>query len=128
MQYTRDIINTINSLSYEDKAQVYSGCFSTGVIGSGSINDKLILISLISLTHLKLKSKNPTIKPIDILKQITNTNDPDKDSAFYQLLETLSLVVDDFAFGCNEADSCGLSSSKEIINKIKEFLTTWTPF
>ena len=128
MQNVREVINTINSLSYDDKAQVYSGCFSTGSMNNQSVNEKLILISLISLTYLKLKSKTPDIKPIDILKQITKIDDSNKNDAFYQLLETLSIIVDDFSYTCTEADSCGLSSSKEIINKIKEILTTWIPF
>ena len=78
------------------------------------------------LDIVKLKQKDPNIKPIDILCKITNTKKDN--SIFYQALESLSLIVEDFGYDCNTADSCGLKTSAEIINKIKEILNTWSPF
>lgn len=114
-------------LSYEDKKELYIKHFSLGVLKDArSVNDKLILLSLLSLTYIKLKTKNPKITPLEILLSITKTKADN--SYYYHFLEALAILVEDFSFSCSEADNCGLKSSQEIINKIKEILDSWTPF
>lgn len=125
-QNNDELVKQIDNLSYEEKLDLYNRSFSIGCFVSKNINDRLILLSLISLTYFKLKQKDPNIKPIDILCKITNTKKDN--SIFYQALESLSLIVEDFGYDCNIADSCGLKTSTEIINKIKEILNTWSPF
>lgn len=125
-QNNDELVKQIDNLSYEEKLDLYNRSFSIGCFVSKNINDRLILLSLISLTYFKLKQKDPNIKPIDILCKITNTKKDN--SIFYQALESLSLIVEDFGYDCNTADSCGLKTSTEIINKIKEILNTWSPF
>ena len=44
------------------------------------------------------------------------------------MLENLSILIEDFSYDCTEIDSCGLKTSQEIVNKIKEILNTWIPF
>jgi len=112
-------------LTYEERRNLYINSFSLGSIGK-SINDKLILISLLSLTYIKMKAKKSDVTVLDILKSITKQT-PD-DSSFYQMLESLSIIVEDYCYACSEADACGLNSSQEIINKIKEILNSWVPF
>ena len=112
-------------LTYEQRRDLHVRYFSLGSIGK-NLNDKLILISLLSLTYMKMKVKKPDITLLDILKSITKQA-PDN-SSFYQMLESLSIVVEDYSYGCSEADSCGLNSSQDIINKIKEILSSWLPF
>ena len=104
----------------KDKRDFYFKNFSLGSIGNGNVNDKLILISLLSLTYLKMKEKNKDITVIDILKSITKAKADD--SAFYQMLESLAIITEDFCYNCNIADSCGLKDSQSIINKIKEII------
>lgn len=118
-------IDELEKLPYEDKRKLYLRLFSLGNFGA-DINNKLILISLVSLTYLKMKEKNKDLTPMDILIKITG--EKDKTSYFYQALEGLSILVEDFCYAGNLADSCGLKSSQEIINKIKEILSTWLPF
>jgi len=113
------------NLTYEDKKQFYFKFLSLGSIGK-SVNDKLILISLVSFTYIKMKDKNPKITVLDILKNITKQKQDN--SIFYQMLESLSIIVEDYCYNCSEADSCGLKTSQEIINKIKQILNTWVPF
>lgn len=120
------ISDEINSLSYEEKLKVYTKCFSIGNFLSKHVNERLILLSLLSLTYFKLKEKDKNIKPVDVLIKITNGKKDD--TFFYQMLESLSILVEDFGYNCNKADSCGLKNSQEIINKIKEILNTWIPF
>lgn len=119
-------VETFKSLEYREKFNVYQRVFSLGKFQSDNFNDKLILISLIALTTNKMREKDPSITPLKILMQITNQ--VQDDSAFYQFLEALSLLVDDLMYGVNKFDSCGLTTSQEIINKIKEILNQWLPF
>lgn len=119
-----ELVSEINSFTYKDKKDLYSRLFSIGYLGK-NLDDKLILLSLITLTYIKLKEKNNLITPIEILEKITK--EP-KDTYLYQTLEVLSIMVEDFSYGCKSASSCGLKSSEEIINKIKELISTWIPF
>lgn len=118
---------SVKNLSYDEKKNIYAQLFSLGFLNrSKNVNDKLILISLISLTYLKMQQKNPKIRVIDILKSITKQEEDN--SSFYNMLEALSIIVEDHSYDCTTADNCGLKSSQEIINKIKEILDSWTPF
>ena len=56
------------------------------------------------------------------------TNQSKDGSAFYQALEGISIIVEDLCYMCDKADSCGLKTSNEIVEKIKEILNTWLPF
>ena len=116
----------LNNVDYIDKKAIYTSVFTFGELDSKNVNDKLILISLLSLVYIKSKEKNPTITPIEILCKILGKQKDDGD--FYRFLEALSIIVEDFAHGCTTADNCGLKTTVEIINKIKEILNTWMPF
>jgi len=121
-----DITLQIDALEYIDKKEVYQKVFSLGNLESSDINDRLILISLLGLTYQKIKEKDSMITPLAILMKITGQS---KDgSYFYQFLETLSIITEDFSYGVKKFDSCGLKTYQEIINKIKELLNTWMPF
>lgn len=120
-------ISLLQSLDYTDKKDVYGKVFSLGTLnGISSINDKLILISILSLLYLKMREKNPEVTPLRILMQIMKQ--PKDNSAMYLMLEGLSVVVEDMCYGCTTADACGLKTSQEITSKIKEILDTWLPF
>lgn len=120
-----EICRLYESLNYVDKKDVFSRTFSFGAL-SGDLNDKLVLISLVSLTYIQMRKKNPMITPFEILIKITGIQ---IDNSFYcRFLESLSIVVEDFSYECKNIDSCGLKTSQEIINKIKELLDQWLPF
>ncbi len=127
MENTRlkEIIKEISSFNYNDKKELYSQLFSTGYMGGDVLDDKLVLLSLVSLSYLRLKEQNKNITPIQILEKITK--EP-KGTLMYQTLEALSILVEDLSYGHKTASSCGLKSSEEIINKIKELINTWIPF
>lgn len=119
-----EIIN-LKEPTFKDKKIIHQELFSTGAL-STDLNDKLVLISLIALVSNKLKAKNPTLTTLSILLKIINQ---EKDnSAFYNFLESLAILVDDLAYGNTKFDSCGLSSSDEIIKKIKSLINLWLPF
>ncbi len=121
-----DVHRTLNNLDYYDKHSVYQKVFSLGNLASDDMNEKLVLISLVALVTQKMREKDPTNNPLKLLMQITGQI---KDNSFfYQFLESLSIIVEDFMYGCKKFDPCGLKSSQEIINRIKEILSTWVPF
>lgn len=121
-----EIIDGASKLEFEAKKQLFNKVFSLGNFNGLSVNDKLILISLVSFVYLRLKSKNSEVTPLRILMKLTNQK-PDN-SFFYQMLESLSIWVEEFSYDSKDADSCGLKTSDEIYTKIKELLNTWTPF
>lgn len=119
-------VDSLDSLEYVDKLAAYNRVFSLGNLNSDAMNDKLVLISLVALTTQKMKEKDSTITPLKILMKITNQIKDN--SAFYQFLEALSILVEDISYGCKTIDPCGMKTSQEIIKKIKEILDTWIPF
>lgn len=120
-----NIVSEINNLDFDSKSQVYTRCFGFGNMSSGVLNNKLILISLVALTVNKLKEKNKDLTTLDILLKITNTK---PNYGFYDFLVNLSILVDDLAYDTYEFDSCGLTDSKQVINKINELVNQWLPF
>lgn len=120
------VTSLLGNLSYEDKLYVFNKIFTFGNLDTDNLDDKLVLISLLALTTSKMRLKDPTITPLKILLSITKQiNDG---SAFYQFLEALSIITEDFLYESKEISSCGLNSSQEIITKIKELLNKWLPF
>lgn len=121
-----EICFLMDGLEYIDKRDVFDKNFSFDCVGE-DLNDRLVLISLVSLTYIKMKEKSPTITPLDILIQITGEKKSNS-SYMYKFLESVSIIVENFTYGVTKVDSCGLKNSTEIINKIKEILAKWTPF
>lgn len=119
-------VSTFEGLEYTDKLSAYQKVFSLGNFTSEDLNEKLVLISLTALTYQKMKEKDSEITPLKILMKITGQIKDN--SGFYQFLEALSILVTDMSYGCTKIDACGMKTSQEIINKIKEILDTWLPF
>lgn len=119
-------IFAIDRFNLSERKYVHDRYFSMGGLQSNNVNEKLMLYSLVSFVYIKMKEKNPTIRVIDILKQITKT-EPNND-IFYQYLENLSIICEDLSSGCTTSDTCGLKTVPEIIAKIKSILETWLPF
>ena len=120
------IVIGLDDLEYTEKLSVYNKIFSLGNTNSDNMNDKLVLISLVALTTQKMREKDATITPLKLLMKITGQIKDN--SGFYQFLESLSILVEDMSYGCKKIDTCGMETSQEIINKIKEILNTWIPF
>ena len=121
-----DINIQISKLNYVQKKLLYEMNFSMGYLSSTNLNERLVLVSLVALTYQKLKLKEPYITHLDILIKITKQ--PKDNSGFYLFLEALAIMAEDFSYGVKSIDACGLKTSQEIINKIKELLNTWIPF
>lgn len=116
----------ISKLDFEDRKELFQSFFSMGYIASENLNDRLVLISLVALVTQRMKLKDPKITPLSVLVKISGATKDN--SGFYQFLENLAIIVEDFSYGMKQIDACGLKTSQEIINKIKELLNTWLPF
>jgi len=116
----------LDKLNYEQKSALHNKVFSLGALFSHELNDKLILISLVALVTQQMRKKDKNITPLKVLMSITQQKEDN--TAFYQFLESLSILVDDLCYGSDKIDPCGFKTSQEIINKIKEILSTWLPF
>jgi hypothetical protein len=118
-------MSKLKDLNYEEKKKVFGKLFSMGFL-TESLSDKLVLISLVALVSNKLKAKDSTLDTLSILLKIAEYKEDD--SSYYSFLESLAIIVDDFSYGIDKYDPCGLSSSDEIIKKIKTLLHLWLPF
>lgn len=116
----------LGNLSYEEKRALLPQFISLGTFSSDDVFDKLILVSLVSLVYLKLKKTKPKITPLEVLLKISG--DSEVGSYYYNMLESLALLVEEFCYQCTTSNAFNMTDSKEIINKIKELLSAWTPF
>lgn len=120
------VIKALQDMSYEERSSIFSKVFSLGTFSSDTVNDKVILISLTSLLYIKMQAKKQSVTPLQILMKISGQKADN--SIFYQMLETLSILVEEFSYQCKTASPYGLKTTEEIINKIKELLSAWIPF
>lgn len=98
--------------------------FSMGYFNNENFNDKLVLLSLVALVYTKTKEKNSKATCSDVITQITKgMKHINKD-----FVASLSSLVEELCYGVKHIDSCGMNTSQEVIKKIKEILSTWTPF
>ena len=89
------------------------------------IDNKFALISLICLLTDAQRKKSPGVTCYSIIKKVLSIiklEIPD------DYCEGLAIICEDFMIGTNKYNSCGLKSSKEIIEKIGQILANWLPF
>lgn len=109
-----------SSPPYEDMQRIYNQWFSLGYLNV-DINNKFALISLIGYITYKLKLKKPDITSYRVIRQII------KDDLSEDYIKRLSIIVDDFSYGCKEFPTFGIED-KKIPIKIKELLNSYMPF
>lgn len=106
--------------NYNQLKRLYNETFSLRYLGN-DISSKFALISLIAYIVTKLKEKKPNVTYYQVIYKIANGIVPQ------DCIELLSIICEDFAYGCTEFPTFGLKDS-EIPNKIKEILLQWVPF
>lgn len=121
----RKLANQIDDLNYDEKKRLYTMCFSSGYFPSGSLNDKLAIVSLVGLSVSKLKLQNPEMTTLEFLSRVTGVKE---ESNGWKYIEAFSILVDDMCYEITKYDTFGLKNSKDIVNKIKETFETWLPF
>lgn len=123
---TLDLIKACKALSYEDKKSVYCAVFGLGNFGK-TIDNKLILLSLIGSFWLKVRDKNMTIKEVvDILIDVNDIKQFSDHAETYK--EILAIQVEEFVYGIEEGNMFGLSSAAELKAKVSEIMQKCYPF
>ena len=98
------------------------------------LNDKLKLINLVCYVTIRMREKDPKMRPIDVLTSITGLNiiDPTdnvKEQIQYAIyLKGLSILCDDLLYNVVIVDHLGYSSSDEIVQEILRLINQWMPF
>ena len=114
-------------LSLEDRAKIYTRVYGIGTIGTEKLDDKFALISLVAFAHSRLKINHPNLTVLKFLLQITGIK-KESNKHFYEGLENLSILIEDLTYTSTEFNTFGFTNSGDMINKIKEYLKSWTPF
>ena len=108
-------------MNYKERCNVYNEYFSLGHLNS-DIKDKFALISLLCEVTKLAKEKNPDASHYRILYKLNeDLHLPDN------FIIGLSIICDDFAYGCKEFITFGLKP-KDYITTIKNILSSYTPF
>lgn len=113
-----------SKLTYSELSGIYSRWFSLNGI-AGEIDNKFAVISLICLLTNAQKKKNPDTTCYEVIKKVTAKGGltlPEDN------LKGFAVVCEDFLKGSTSFNSCGLKTSKEMIDKINEILANWLPF
>lgn len=113
-------------MKFKELQQLYSENFSLGYINSGngrsSIENRFVLISLISYITYKAKLKNPDTTYYEIIMKLNkNLGLPD------DFIKGLAIVCEDFSYQCTEFPTFGLKG-QDIIKEAVSILKSYMPF
>lgn len=115
-------------MKYKELESIYKEYFSTGYLNPKvdskmtSFEKKLELISLICYVTYKTKLKNPDATHYFVLTKLS-----DKLGLPEDFIKGLSIVCQDFSYGCTEFPTFGLKG-QDIIKEIRGILYTYMPF
>lgn len=122
------VTSDFNELTFNDKRQAFYKMFSLGEMGT-TIDNKLILISLVGSFYLLAKKKDPSIKILDIVyKVIDGDSNIPGDPKSQQFKEMLAILVEEFLYGVQTGNMFGLKNPKELKDKINDILSQRMPF
>lgn len=110
----------MEDISYKDLESFYNKHFSLGHLNT-DINTKFALISLICYITEKLKKKVPDVTYYQIIYKLSKGIIPEEN------VKSLAIMCNDFAYGCSEFPTFNIPD-KEIPSKIREIMSSWTPF
>lgn len=103
----------------EDMKRLYNDFFSLKYLGN-DIKNKFALISLICILVSKLRLQKPGITYYQVIKKIDESLPED-------FVKTLSIICEDFGYGCTEFLDFGIPL-KDIPNSIRKIFENLMPF
>lgn len=110
--------------SYKDLEQYYKEYFSLEGLQC-DLSNKFALISLICFLTKQARQKNPDVTCYQVIMKIIDGEESQHNMKF---IRGLSIVCNDIMKHSNEFLTFDLKTSKSMVNKIKEILSTWLPF
>jgi len=113
-------------MNFNELRNFYKQNYSLGYINSGhnrsSIEERFILISLISYITYKSKLKNPDTTYYEIITKLSkNLGLPD------EFIKGLAIVCEDFSYNCVDYPTFGLKG-QDIIKEVISILKSYLPF
>ena len=100
---------------------VYGKYFSLGYLNT-DINTKFALISLVNYITAKLNKPNKPVTQLAVLNKINSDLKLPQ-----EFIDGLSIVCEDFAYGCKTFPPFGLED-KKMVATIKNILDKYVPF
>lgn len=113
-------MDIITTPPYEEMQRIYSRYFTIGYLGP-DISTKFALVSLIGYLTEKLKEKKPDVTHYQVIRKLSES------ILSEDQMKGLAVICSDFACGCTQFPTFGIED-KKIPAKIKEILSSWTPF
>lgn len=116
----------IQALPYDERKALYNNNFGLGFLGE-SIDNKLILISLICSYVLAMRKKKPEFTVLDGIKWLTEyeVNGSYGEEKYF---ENLAVICESFIYGVKTGNTFGLKSGNDLKEKVKEILSNRVPF
>ena len=111
--------------TYQELQETYATYYSLAGLNT-SLENKFGLISLICFLTKQAKRKNPDVTCWQVIRKITENDLPSKDLELFH--RGLSIICEDFMQHTTDFLTFDMKTSKDMINKIREILSTWLPF
>lgn len=120
----------LNSISYEDKVEIFTKLFSSCSNLSGSFEKKIELINCLCFLSFKMKEKDPMTysNTLLVLEKLYPAEFNEKNSPFKSYLTGLSIVCDDLLYNVKTINNPGFKNAQDIVIKVKELINEWMPF
>ena len=111
--------------TYSELEEYYSKYFTLSNLNT-SFENKTKLISLICYLTIQLRKKHPDITCYQTLMKIVG--DIPQDKYTLEFIRGISVICKDYLKNNSEFPTFKLKSGSEIVNTIKQILSTWMPF
>lgn len=122
------ILSDYKQLSFNDKRLVFNKLFNLGFMGD-SIDNKLILISLIGSFYLKAKEKNPSMTMLEAVKTLVDEESlPTDIKEKEQLIDSLAILTEEFVGNVQKGNTFGIKNAKDLKDKVNEIIKSRVPF
>lgn len=108
--------------SYAELKDIYGKYFSLGYLNT-DVQHKFAVISLVCYLTMKAKQQKPDVTHYKVLMQLTAKNPLPDD-----FIKGLSIICDDFAYGCTEFPTFGIKTPGEMAKQVQSILSEYLPF
>lgn len=110
--------------TYQELSDFYFRYFSLGYLNT-DIGSKFALISLTCFLTKQARLKNPDATPYQVLIKIVGDTPENKS---WEFLKSLAVICNDFMKQTTSFLTFDMTTSRDMVLKIREILNTYLPF
>lgn len=114
----------IEKPTYQELSDIYSKYFSLGYLNTDT-GSKFALISLTCFLTRQARLKNPDATPYQVLMKIIGDTPENKS---WEFVKSISIICDDFMKQTSDFLTFEMSTSRDMVLKIREILNAYLPF